>query len=230
VHAERTAVIGFSMGGYGALNVAGIGYSPAGVELELPWGVPGGKLAVRQRGNPEYLASLDPRVKAVVALAPWGWPDFFDAEGLKGLQIPSLFIMGSMDDTSGYQNVRQMFQGSINSDRYMLVYQNGAHEVAVNPAPPIATGRFREYMHYQEPAWDNMRCNNINQHFVTAFLGIHLKGEAYEEYLDLVPIANESVWCVNEDGSFAEDHTHWKGFPQWTAIGLELHHKSPGET
>ena len=101
----------------------------------------------------------------------------------------------------------------------MLVYQNGIHEVAVNPAPPIAENYFREYIHYQEPAWDNRRCNNINQHFITAFLGIHLKGmEEYQPFLDLITMSNDA----NPD-----DPDYWKGFKPWTAVGLELHHHLP---
>jgi hypothetical protein len=39
----------------------------------------------------------------------------------------------------------------------------------------IPVNYFREYIHYQEPAWDTRRCNNINQHLITVYLGIHLK-------------------------------------------------------
>ncbi len=221
---EHTALMGYSMGGYGVLNVAGAGFRPESVDL--PWGVPGGHLAVRVRGNPQFEASLDPRVKAIVPMAPWGAPYFFDDEGLKGIKVPAFFIVGDQDDTAGFQNVKYLFEKAVHSDRYMLVYQGGIHEVVVNPAPFITNTSFREYMHYQEPCWDNMRCNNINQHFLTAFLGRHLKGiEEYQAYLDVpVPIANQAKWSQNPDGTFKEDHTYWKGFRQWTCVGLELHH------
>ena len=105
----------------------------------------------------------------------------------------------------------------------MLVYQNGIHEVAVNPPPPITEAHFREYIHYQEPAWDNRRCNNINQHFITAFLGIHLKGmDEYQSYLDLIPFSNDGT-----PGLDPPDPNYWKGFKEWTAVGLELHHIEP---
>lgn len=109
-----------------------------------------------------------------------------------------------------------------------MVYQNGAHEIAVNPPPPIAWTNMQDYPHYQEPAWDNTRCNNINQHFVTAFLGMHLKGEDLSEYLNVQqPIANEARWDQAEDGSSRARCTYWKGFKQWTLVGLELHHRIP---
>ncbi len=225
VDAERTAVIGYSMGGYGALNAGGAGYSATGVNF--PWAVPGGHLARLQAGTPEYAAELDPRIRAIVALAPWGLfaPNFgfWDSEGMAGLTVPSLFIVGAQDQTSGFANVRWLFENAVNSDRYLLIYESAIHEIAVNPAPPLAERHYREYVHYQEPAWDNRRLNNVNQHFITAFLGLHLGGDfaTYEPYLDLVPISNDSH---RTDES---DPTYWKGFTNWAAIGMELHHLLP---
>ena len=63
VNADQTGLVGYSMGGYGALNAAGAGFGPQMLPL-----VPGGALAARQTGA----YSTDPRVKAVVAFAPWG--------------------------------------------------------------------------------------------------------------------------------------------------------------
>lgn len=232
VNAEQTAVIGYSMGGYGALNVAGGGYSQGVVPF-----VPGDHLVPRTMGNDAYAASKDERIKAIVAFAPWGGPaalaaigvpglSFWDEAGLAGIDVPSLFVVGSEDDVSGYEEgVKLLFEGAVNADRYMLVYQNALHNVAPNPPPPLSrTADFSEFERYSEPAWDRDRMNNINQHFLTAFLGIHLKGEAYENYLDVIPLSSEGVWATNEDGSFSEDHSYWFGFRNRTAIGLELYY------
>ena len=217
VNADATAVIGYSMGGYGALIAAGAGFYE---ESWVNWSVPGNYMAMYRTGSPEYAALLDPRIKAIVPFAPWGGHyGTWDLAGLEGLKVPSLFIVGNQDRTADYGGVAFLFENAVNSNRYMLVYQNGIHEVAVNPPPPIAENYFREYIHYQEPAWDNRRCNNINQHFITAFLGIHLKGmEEYQAYLDLIPISN--------DASPGEPD-YWNGFKDWTAVGLELHHIEP---
>ena len=97
-------------------------------------------------------------------------------------------------------------------------------EVAVNPAPPLAGLYYREFIHYQEPAWDNRRLNNINQHFITAFLGKYIQGDAakYEPYLDLIePMSNDSP-RVDES-----DPAYWKGFPNFSAIGMEFRHLAP---
>ena len=218
INADKTAIIGYSMGGYGALIAAGAGVSESGW---VYWGgVPGNYMEMFRAGNPDYKALLDPRIKAIVPFAPWGGHiGTWDFAGLEGLKIPSLFIVGNQDRTADYGGVEILFENAVNSNRYMLVYQNGIHEVAVNPPPPIAEAHFREYIHYQEPAWDNRRCNNINQHFITAFLGIHLKGmDEYQSYLDLIPISNDAEPFTPE---------YWKGFKEWTAVGLELHHIEP---
>jgi predicted dienelactone hydrolase len=217
INADKTAIIGYSMGGYGALIAAGAGISETA--LINNW-VPGNKLDMLQADNPDYGELLDSRIKAIVPFAPWGGHiGTWDLAGLEGLKIPSLFIVGNQDRTADYGGVEFLFKNAINSNRYMLVYQNGIHEVAVNPPPPIAENYFREYIHYQEPAWDNRRCNNINQHFITAFLGIHLKGmDEYQSYLDLIPISNDAS---------PGDEDYWYGFKDWTAVGLELHHIGP---
>jgi predicted dienelactone hydrolase len=225
VDVDKTAIIGYSMGGYGALIAAGAGISKTAKVNE--W-VPGNKLETLQADSTEYKNLLDDRIQAIIPFAPWGvaapyWKrpegDTWDTEGLKGISVPSLFIVGNQDRTAVYEGVKYIFENAVNSDRYLLVYQNGIHEVAVNPPPPIADDHFREYMHYQEPAWDNRRCNNINQHFITAFLGIHLKGmQEYQTYLDLIPMSNDADPDTPE---------YWKGFKKWTAVGLELHHLEP---
>lgn len=225
VDADRTAVIGYSMGGYGALIAAGAGISKSAA---INGWVPGGRLAVLQAGSDEYRQLLDRRIRAIVPMAPWGvaapyWKrpegDTWDVEGLKGIKIPALFVVGNQDRTAVYAGVQFIFENARNADRYMLVYQNGIHEVAVNPPPPVADKHFREYIHYQEPAWDNRRCNNINQHFITAFLGLHLKGrQEYRAYLDVIPYSNDAE---------PDAPTYWKGFKKWTAVGLELHHLAP---
>jgi predicted dienelactone hydrolase len=220
VDADNTAIVGYSMGGYGALNAAGAGYTAASVGYS--WGVPGGHLARLQQGTAEYAAELDPRIRAMIAFAPWGGCcGFWDPTGLAGIEIPSMFIVGKQDQTSGYTNVKWLFDNAVNSDRYLLTYESAIHEIAVNPAPPLAELYYREYVHYQEPGWDNRRLNNINQHFITAFLGSKLKGDfiKYQPYLDLLqPISNDSP-RANES-----DPEYWKGFPNWSAIGMELHH------
>jgi predicted dienelactone hydrolase len=207
VDASRTALVGYSMGGYGALNTAGAGISAAAVAIG-----PAGKLAVNvQPGVP------DARIKAVVAFAPWGVANrIWDAAGLAGVHVPLLFISGDQDDVAGYRDgVLPLFEGTVHADRYLLTYQGARHNVAPNPPSPAATN-LEEFMAYAEPAWDSRRINNINQHFVTAFLGIHLQQQPLQRYLDLAPLA--------ANGNAQPEPVEWPGFRKRTAVGLTWRH------
>ena len=168
--ASRVAIIGYSMGGYGALASAGAGYSKQG---EAARQMPGGYLETWTAGNPVFEGRRRDNPKALVAIAPWGAQpprNNWDAEGLAGIRIPSLFIVGDRDDTSGYeQSVKKAFDGAVNSERYMLVYENARHNVGGNPPPPEALGSFVERAFFDEPVWRIDRIAGINQHFVTAF-------------------------------------------------------------
>jgi predicted dienelactone hydrolase len=214
VDANNTALIGYSMGGYGVLNVAGAGYSDAAVKLF--GSISGGSKAieVRTANNESYKSSMDSRIKAVVAFAPWGMErGVWDAEGMKGLKTPTFFVAGSQDDISGYEKgIKAIYNGTINANRYMLTYVNARHNVAPNPAPieSLKSGlHIDEYYRYSEPSWDSKRINNINQHFVTAFLGIHLKKKDYAKFLELKENSNEKTWM---------------GFKNRSSTGLELVH------
>jgi len=216
VDVNNTALIGYSMGGYGVLNAAGAGYSQQLVTMFSA--MTGGSKAIEvlTTNNPAFKALYDYRIKAVVAFAPWGMErNIWDSEGLKGLKVPAFFIAGSQDDISGYEKgTKAIFNGAVNADRYLLTYVNARHNVAPNPPPKesLKPGLpFNFYYHYAEPAWDQHRINNINQHFVTVFLGIHLKKKDYGQYLELNENSNINTWT---------------GFKPRTSMGLELLHSA----
>ncbi|MFZ4650976.1 MAG: alpha/beta hydrolase family protein [Rubrivivax sp.] len=229
VQAANTALIGYSMGGYGVVNAIGGGFTAASTRLAVA--PPNGVLARRQAGSAELTASVDPRVKAAVAFAPWGWnAGFWDAAGLAGIRTPILFIAGSVDDVSGYApGVRNLFEASVNAPRYMLTYENANHNAGAPMPAPAQTWAAVPHMpnpaafHYMDPVWDSVRMNNIAQHFVTAFLGRHLRNDAsMEAYLKLVEHARDGRWSAEPNGAFKADHTHWKGFQRRQASGLRL--------
>ncbi len=219
VDAQNTGIVGYSMGGYGVLNVGGAGYSDG---LAAFFGqMTGGSSAIYEHAasNPEYQKKTDARIKAIVAFAPWGMErGVWDATGLKGLKTPTFFVAGSQDDISGYEKgIKVIYDGSVNADRYLLTYKNARHNVAPNPPPAesLALGlHIDEYYRYAEPSWDQRKLNNINQHFVTAFLGIHLKGNDFSKYLDLQENSNEKDWT---------------GFKPRSSTGMELLHAKPAE-
>lgn len=212
--ADNAGIIGYSMGGYGVLNVAGAGYSDALTAFFA--GMTGGSTAIASlaANNPEYQAKKDSRIQAVVAFAPWGMErGVWDAEGLKGLRGPVFFVAGSEDDISGYEKgIKAIYEGAVHADRYLLTYINARHNVAPNPPPAASLEpglHIDEYYRYAEPSWDQRRINNINQHFISAFLGNYLKQEDQGKFLDLP-----------EDSNAGD----WEGFKPRSSTGMQLLH------
>jgi predicted dienelactone hydrolase len=234
VNADNTALIGYSMGGYGVVNTIGGGFTSASVASTLA--PPNGALAARQAGSSSHTASMDSRIKAAVAFAPWGWTrGFWDAAGLSGIKTPVFYIAGSVDDVSGYSpGVRNIYEGSVNAPRFLLTYENANHNAgapipapkeAMFPPPGVTTNPAN---HYIDAVWDNVRMNNIAQHFTTAFLGKYLKNDAtMDGYLNVVENSKDGKWSAETTGAFKADHTYWKGFPNRTAVGLRFEQKKP---
>lgn len=232
VDAETTGLIGYSMGGYGALITAGGGVSEAAVKL--PFGAPHGLLEAHRAGSDTHNALPDARIKTIVTFGPWGrnW-DMWDAEGLSGIKVPALFIAGSMDEVSGYdKGVRAIWEQATGTNRALLTFDSAGHNAGAPmpvPAEALAPG-VTGADHYLDPVWDTGRMNNISQHFITAWMDQHLKGDAEKAaYFDLVPVSNEGVWAAEQDGTLKPEHSYWKGFAKGYARGLRLEWKDAGE-
>lgn len=232
VDATRTGIIGYSMGGYGVVNVIGGGYSAASATFSAA--PPNKMLAERGAANPEYQKARDPRIKAAIAIGPWGMQGgYWDVEGLKGIRTPVMFVAGSVDDVSGYEKgTRAIFEAAVNADRYLLTFINANHNAAAPMEAPAevlaapASGS-NPAAHYLDAVWDNTRMNNIFDHFATAFFGLHLKSDAtMEAYLDLVPNGKDAVYSVDRGGRPGPTHTYWKGFKRATAVGLMFEHRA----
>ncbi len=196
---STVAIIGYSMGGYGALISGGAGLAEAAMDADVapPHGL------LRRHMNPV----ADPRLKAIVPIGAWGRQHgAWDAHGMAGLRVPALIIAGSADEVSGYATgMRLIFDEAVAADRHLLTFEAAAHNAgAPIPAPaeawePSEHLEFMPFDHYADAVWDTVRMNNITQHMVTAFLGLHLKGDA---------------------GMSAYLHGDWLGFAPGTARGL----------
>src|SRR5205814_1861237 len=169
VDATRSGLVGYSMGGYGVVNVVGAGYSKASETNAVA--PPNKMLAERGAANSERKS--DPRIKAAIAIAPWGMQvGFWDADGLKGINTPVLFVAGSVDDVAGYEKgTKAIYQGAVNSDRYLLTFVNANHNAGAPIPAPAETytateqGRPAAFAHYSDAVWDTTRMNNILDHF-----------------------------------------------------------------
>ena len=231
--ASKVAVVGYSMGGYGALTTAGAGYSEKSMLMNL---VPGGYLKPLTAGSDELKSRDISKLKAIVAIAPWGeQPPFsaWDASGLAGIKVPSLFIAGDQDDVADYRNgIRPAFEEAVHSERCILVYENARHNSGGNP-PPDRELSFQWTQSFDEPAWRKERITSINLHFITAFLDLYLKGDQTKaDYIHVKPEkSNDGVWQVPaqapDTGKFStgkdeKGNLFWKGFQRREALGLEM--------
>ena len=213
IDAGNTGLIGYSMGGYGAVVTAGGGLTEAIVESRY---APPGVLDIHEQGSAAHEALPDERIRTAVTIGPWGMQNgFWDAEGLAGIEIPLLLIAGSDDTVSRYETgVRAIWEGATSVDRALLTFEGGSHNtVAPIPAPAesFAAGVSG---HYTDAAFDTVFMNNVGQHFVTAWLDTELKGELDKAaYLDLT--ANGA------DG--------WLGFQEGTADRLRYETLAAGQ-
>jgi hypothetical protein len=88
---------------------------------------------------------------------------------------------------------------------------------------------------FEEPVWRKDRITAINQHFITAFLDLYLKGdESRRGYLHPVPEkSNDGSWPLSQGESvgakFSGGANYWKGFQRRWAVGLEMHCSAPSK-
>lgn len=170
---EKVALIGFSMGGYGALRTIG---AHVGTEMKEQL-----KELAEAVDEPEWHG--DPAVKACVLFAPAVF--WFDPARTEDIRIPTLWFCGTADKTVRYTSVRSFFESCTNSERILVSYTACGHNVANNPAPECAGNASWEiYKRWADPVWDTNRLNNINVHFVTAFLDATLFGGTGFRYFE----------------------------------------------
>ena len=235
IDADAIGLVGYSMGGFGVLGAAGLDYAPASPVLaQLP--PPARDQLLQSQTVGKALAA---RIKGVVALAPFGGSPpvrVWSEAALAAFTKPVLMIDGDHDDiVDAAGGVSWIFAHMASSERHFLLYQNARHNVGGNPPPPEADADFATREYFAEPVWRTERINAINQHFITAFLDLHLKGdEAKRAYLDVTPpLAGDGQWPLapfqNVGGKPAgqEQPGFWRGFQRRWALGLEMRQGKP---
>lgn len=182
IDTDRVAVVGYSMGAYGALLFGGAGLSEAALAF-------GGDHAevLRQHlaGSPDLATLVDPRVKAIIPIGLWGGQHgFWQAEALAAVSKPCLMIAGSADTVSGYETgIRKVFADLTGTTRHLLTFDGAGHNAAAPiPAPeeswtPSAALDFLPAEHYADAVWDTVWMNAVAQHMIAAFVGQHLQGD-----------------------------------------------------
>ncbi len=243
IDVNKVAVIGYSMGGFGALATAGAGYDAASPTFKQ---IPAALMAPLTSGNRDFIEKFEKRranIKALVLIAPWGGQPAnraWTSASLQNIKSPTLLITGDEDDIVDYElGIKYLYQSMTSSARHLLVYLQARHNVGGNPAPTAAHRDFSAREYFDEPVWRKDRLNAINQHFVTAFLDLHLKGIAERAtYLDTPTVkSSEGKWPVAfgkttgaTTATGTEETTqYWRGFQRRWALGLEMHRRKVGE-
>ena len=168
------AVIGYSMGGYGALVAGGARLSAKARD----W--------ARGEGFALPLPEVPARLKAIVPIGPWGRQrDLWDGSGMAELAVPMFLMAGSEDGVSDYASMRRIWEEA-RLERHLLTFLGAGHNAAAPiPAPREAWARsealsFVPFDHYADAVWDTLRMNNIAQGYALWFLDRHLKGAVEE--------------------------------------------------
>jgi len=227
----HTALIGYSMGGYGVLTAAGAPLDPGLADMGH------GALAPYVAGGPRQGDISIADLKAVVAIAP---PS--DVRGIKtwanpsvgAIRTPTFFIVGSQDHVVGYDpGVRTLFEAEVAAPRYLLTFREASHSIALIGAPPEMRSSFWDEDWFEDPVWRKDRLLAVQAHFITAFLDRYVKQDATKAaYIDgLVPHSDDGKWADAPAGRYAgfssgaPAATVWKGFQPSRASGMSLDYK-----
>jgi len=220
---KNAGVVGYSMGGYGAISTIGGCYDFSDQFTgRMIFSKEEDKIKAAQKvlntcagGQPISNFTVDPKWQAMVAFAPWGGEQgVFSDESINKIKVPSLYISGNADDVSGYEGIINQFKQTTAADSYLLTYINARHNIAPHPAPKEAWTSEYDFGHYYEAAWSTQQLNRINQHFTLAMMDCYLRDDSSAcEYLELP----ESSDQPKVDGKQSEV---WKGFDHRYATGM----------
>ncbi|MFK8021750.1 MAG: alpha/beta hydrolase family protein [Pseudomonadales bacterium] len=222
VNTDAAAVLGYSMGGYGAIGTVGACFDFSAEALQQ-FGVPAEGVADAQALFNVCNAgrtTVDPRWKALVAFSPWGGEQkVHNAESMRHIKVPTLYAVGSEDDVSGFENgVKHLYQQTGSKDKYLMVYENARHNIAAHPAPKIAYSSDLDIGHHYEPAWNIETLNRINEHMSLAFLDCYVK--QVQESCSYLPVRDNITQTRGADGKLTQP---WPGFPERWGTGVRFY-------
>lgn len=112
--------------------------------------------------------TTDPRIGAVIALAPWNAP-IFGAEGLATVEVPAMIMVGSADSTTyPPRDAYAAYAGVSSPDRHLVVFENGEHLLFANACTPLMEAA--AFDRCSDLVWDMDRVHDLINHMATAFL------------------------------------------------------------
>lgn len=101
----------------------------------------------------------DPRIRAVLVLAPWNAP-IFGPEGLASLEVPLMVQVGSADSTTPPErDAYLIYTAASSANKALVVLQGAGHLVFANQGFGVT-----------DRAWDMDEAHDLINHFAAAFL------------------------------------------------------------
>jgi predicted dienelactone hydrolase len=190
---ERVGVTGFSFGGYTALAAGG---ARADFRALNAWCDANDRIAELKPGAVCFLrgaapwiarernidpmpselfpATTTPRVKVVLALAPWNGP-IFGSEGLAALTLPTMIMAGARDDvTPAPRDGFYIYERLGSRDKTLVTFENAGHNIYSGLCGLETDAEARSCA---DPVWDRERAHDLINHFATAFILATLKDD-----------------------------------------------------
>ncbi len=122
-------------------------------------------------------ATTEPRIKAIVPLAPAAGGIFGEA-GMSGVTVPMMLMVGTHDgSTPAETHAIPAFKNASSAEKSLVMFQNADHYIFVDECieTMIQLGLFNSC---SDDVWDMARVHDLINHFATAFFLAHLKGDA----------------------------------------------------
>ena len=230
INQDKAGLVGYSMGGYGAVKSAGGCYNFTQATTSQFTGVKDEKtIALLDKflnhcstvpsDIPPSKKMHDSPWQAVVAMAPWGEQhQLFNIDSLQKIKTPLLYVAGNLDDIAYYPSIRKLFKNTGGKNTFLLTYENARHNIAPHPAPEVAYNNEFDLGHYAEPVWENEKLNEINKHFVLAMMNCYVKDKQQDcRYLDLTQHS-----AGYEKG---KETPAWFGFDKRYSVGMQWESK-----
>lgn len=218
---SAVGLMGYSMGGYGAINTIGGCFAFTEQHIAAITGsddsaTNSGLASMINQCHAGREEGTDPRWQAAVLLAPWGGNyQVFSPDSLANIKVPSLYIAGDLDDISGYAGIRWLFEGH-SSGAQLLTYQNARHNIGPHPAPQASRVSEIDIGHYHEGSWDSEVLAATNQHFTLAMMNCHLKKQ--QDACTYLAVRGSS----NQTPENGEPTPPWYGFDHRYSTGMKM--------
>ena len=132
----------------------------------------------------------DPRVDAVIGLAPDGDLWGADYEGVAVMKVPTM-IMGGSGDSANVPEITSypIYEHLGSANKSLVALENADHWIFMQPRQDTPwMGNDIPYFVGSDPVWDMDRAHDLINHFATAFLLDTLKGDK-EAHAALLPDA-----------------------------------------